>query len=252
MCDKEQLVGYLYEELPPREQAAFEAHLAGCAECRQEVGALGDTRRHLASWAPPEPEFNFTVVRTNAPATVRKMPVRFVPRWALAAAAALVVIAGAAAIANVEIRYRKDGTLVVRTGWSRPTADTAVPGPPAVLATAASDQLKAQVIALQQRLQQVEQSSQHLRVAEGTREGRVRDAISELRKILAESEARHRTEMAVHIAQVWKDFTAARVNDWARMQQAVVQAQGLTHRQLQQQRESIDSLRYLHTVSQQK
>ena len=67
-----------------------------------------------------------------------------------------------------------------------------------------------------------------------------------------ESEARQRIEMAAHVKQVWNDFSAARASDLARVQQTLMQAQGLTNTQLRQQRETLDSLRYLHTVSQQK
>jgi hypothetical protein len=257
MCNKEHLVGYLYDELTATEKAAFETHIDECAECRQEVDVLRQTRHHLSSWSPPEPEVTFTVVQTKRAAEPARKPVRwvpFVPQWGLAAAAVMVV-AGAMAIANVEVRYEKDGSLVVRTGWSARPPAVEVTGATAQADAfaAASEELRTALTVLQQRLQTVEQSFQQLQSAEQTRLAGARDAIStsDLRKILAEREGRFRTEMALHTEQIWKDFSAARVNDWARVQQAVGQVQGLTNRQLQQTRESIDSLRYL-TVSQQK
>jgi hypothetical protein len=39
-----------------------------CAECRQGLAELRGTRHLLASWAPPQPEFNFHIVRGAAPA----------------------------------------------------------------------------------------------------------------------------------------------------------------------------------------
>ena len=53
MCNKEQLVGYLYGELSAADRETFEAHIGGCEGCRQEVAELLHTRQHLASWSPP-------------------------------------------------------------------------------------------------------------------------------------------------------------------------------------------------------
>ena len=261
MCNKEQLVGYLYGELPAAEIAAFEAHLAGCAGCRAEVGQLRQTRQHLEAWSPPEPEFDFQIVQTRAARATAK---RFggIPQWAIAAAASLFVVAGAAAVAHVEVRYQPDGSVVVRTGWaSSPaaatdgaTASTARPAgaaPQAVASTAASEQLERQVLALIKRVSELEanQPAPGARAAGATRPG---ISAPELRKILAESEARQRAEIGVYVQQIWKDFNAARTSDLARVQQALGQAQGLTNIQLRQQRDSIESLRFLHAASQQK
>jgi Putative zinc-finger len=254
MCNKEQLVGYLYGELSAADRETFEAHIGGCEECRQEVAELLHTRQHLASWSPPEPEFNFTVVQSARTAAAPKRWLAFVPQWGLAAAAALIVLAGAAAIANLEVRYGQDGSLVVRTGWSAPpdsnapgaarpgSAEQTVPG------TATSDPLKGQVEALERRLVELEQR-QTTQSGVLAASGRPGITAPELRKILAESEARQQAELAVRIGQVWNDFTAARANDFARVQQTLGQAQGLTNRQLQQLRDANDSLRYLHSIS---
>ena len=257
MCNKEHLIGYLYGELAPAERRAFDMHVAECAECRQEVEALGETRQHLATWAPPEPALDFAVVRRPPPDVApRPRLLAFVPQWGLAAAAALLVVAGAAAIANVEVRYGRDG-VVVRTGWSAPPAGpgegTAAPSAspaPAAPAVASSEQLKADVLALERRLRELEQSqsSQLARVAVAARPGLT---VPELRRILAESEARQRTEIALQVGQVWKDFNAARANDAAYFQRTLGQAQGLTNYQLRQHRDSIDSL-YRVSASQQK
>ena len=115
MCDKELLVGYLYDEIDHAGRRALESHLAACAVCRDELAALRGTRQHLAAWAPPESQLDFQIVSGAArpPRTWRFGS----PTWGLAAAAVL-VLAAAAAIANVEVRYGGDG-LTVRTGWAR-------------------------------------------------------------------------------------------------------------------------------------
>jgi hypothetical protein len=260
MCNKEDVVGYLYGELSPAESSAFRSHLARCAECRGELEGLEATRQHLATWSPPDPELDFTVVqKPRSEAAVRRRWAVPVPQWALAAAAALLVVAGAAAIANVEVRYGQDGSLTVRTGWAGAPAEPPVPAPAAAAAaspgvtpvrfTAASaESLQSEIAALGQRLQEIENS---LRSGDRfTRNAGV--SASDLRKVLASSEDRQRTEMQVLIGQVWRDFNAARASDLARVQQTLMQAQGLTNTQLRQQRETLDSLRYLHTVSHQK
>src|SRR5580765_2148159 len=99
MCDQELLVGYLYDEMEPGDRRAFEAHLAACGGCRAEVKALRGTRVQLAGWTPPEPGFDFHIVKGAArpAAPVRRWAVS--PAWGLAAAAVL-VLAAASSLAN--------------------------------------------------------------------------------------------------------------------------------------------------------
>ncbi len=261
MCNQEQLIGYLYDDLSAPERAVFEAHLAGCAACRREVGDLRQTRQHLTSWAPPAPPLDFRVIQ----GTAARRPLAFIPTWALSAAAALLLVAGAAAIANLEVGRTADG-FVVRTGWGRTASAPAssvssAPAPsvpssappsaaapvPAAAAAAASDPMSGELALLRRRLEEIEaaQAQQIGRTAGAVKPG---ITTAELRQILAASEARQREEMALQIKQVWMDFSAVRANDLARVQQTLGQAQNLTNYQLRQQRSSIDE--YLRTVSQ--
>jgi len=250
MCNKEQLVGYLYDDLPAAERAAFEAHVAGCADCHQELGDLRRTRQHLTLWAPREPQFDFRVVRGATEPPRRRLA--FIPQWGLAAAASLLVIAGAAAIANVEIRRTADG-FVVRTGWARPSPATvagdAQPAGPTAAQIAASEQLTTELEILRRRLHEIEQT-QAQQIARTSVSVKPGVTAAELRQILSETESRQRQEMAMQLKQVWTDITAVRANDLARVRQTLGQAQNLTNYQLRQQRSSIDE--YLRTVSQQK
>jgi hypothetical protein len=251
MCNKEQLVSYVYEELAGGERAEFERHLSGCTDCQQELADLRGTRHRLASWSPPQPEFNFHIVRGAAAPAVPIAPRRrfaFVPQWALGAAAALLLIAGAASVANLEVRYGQEG-LVVRTGWMQKPIVGQPSTPPsradqplqAVPVSASSEQLKREIDTLTARLQNIEQTygPQLARVsspANGTL------TVAELRRILEELESRQRTEMALQVAQVWQDFNAARVSDYTRLQDVVSRAQGVTNQQLRQHRDSIETL----------
>ena len=123
-----------HDEVEPAERRAFESHLLACVECRTELKGLRAVRTRLGLWAPKEPELEFQVVRRPAAAVARSW-IRS-PVWALAAAAVL-VLAVASAIANVEVKYGSDG-LTVRTGWARVPAQAA--GVPAVTTVAGGDQ----------------------------------------------------------------------------------------------------------------
>jgi anti-sigma factor RsiW len=253
MCNKEQLVGYLYDELDAAERSVFEAHLAACAECRSEVASLRLTRQHLTSWAPPEPEFNFHIVRGAAAPPPARRWFGFVPQWAMAAVASVLVLAGAAAIAHVELRYGPDG-FVARTGWAEGAPGSASSGTQAPVQAAAtavsSEQLKAVVQVLENRLRELERA-QATQTVKASAPMQAAITAPELRKILAQSEARQREEMALQVSQVWKDFSAARITDFTRLQDVIGRAQGVTNQQLRQHRESIESL-YRVSASQQR
>ncbi len=126
--DKETLITYLYGECDPAERRLVESHLGGCSACAQEVEAFRGVRGTLAAWAPPERATGFRIVAEEAlePPEVRTATVLRHRRWwqapmpgLMKAAAAILLFAGGAAVANLEVRYDSDG-LVVRTGWMRP------------------------------------------------------------------------------------------------------------------------------------
>src|SRR5688500_3541516 len=191
MCNKEQLIGYLYDDLDLAERRTVEAHLAACDECRSEVAGLQQTRQHLKTWSPPDPELTFHIVRGAAPAPAAA-PRRFgfVPQWAMAAAASLLVLAGAAAIAHLELRYGPDG-FVVRTGWASAAAAPASGGPQAPSQAAAtavsSEQLKAVVQVLESRLLELERAqSTQMQMMKASAPVQAAITAPELRKILAQ------------------------------------------------------------------
>jgi hypothetical protein len=94
MCDqREQLIGYLYDECTPDERRAVEAHLNECHVCRAEIGGLRDVRQDLLAWDVPTHE---SVWRPFVAPRVTMTAWRAVPAWAMAAAATLVFAAGAA------------------------------------------------------------------------------------------------------------------------------------------------------------
>ncbi len=118
MCDdKSLLMAYLYGECDTAERRLVEQHLAGCATCAAELAALRSVRGALREWAPPEEALGFRIVRGKAGVPERAFRI---PAWAQLAAAVLILAVGAA-IANLDVRVGSGG-LTIRTGWQRTPA----------------------------------------------------------------------------------------------------------------------------------
>jgi hypothetical protein len=234
MCDKGLVLGYLYGELSASDREAFDRHLASCAECRSEVEGLRRTRTHLASWAPPEPDLGFQIIRSAAPiATASPRWWRPSPAWGLAAAATL-LLAVSAAIANVEVGVGTSG-IVVRTGWSRETSQPS--------AAAVSPEQLQRVSA---RLQELEGQLADRRNAQAAATpAAVTSAIRGMtdaqllklvREWIAESEERQQGVLARQILQVSRDHEAARRTDFDRLLVGLRQVQGTTAETFNRQR----------------
>src|SRR5262245_58516126 len=119
----EDLVAFLYNELPPDQRCAFEAHAATCLVCRSELTALGSIRTQLQEWTPPD-AFGSVIARQPAPSPPRTgwwAAAREIPAWAQVAAAAL-IMGVSAGIGNLDVDISRNG-LSVRTGWSAPAAE---------------------------------------------------------------------------------------------------------------------------------
>ncbi len=206
MCnDHELIVGYVYGELSGVERRAFEAHLAGCAACREELTGLRATRVHLAAWAPPEPDLDFSIVRGGSAPAAPPRRSWFAPAWGLAAAAVL-VLAVAAAIANVEVRYDATG-FTVRAGWA---GDGATPGDvrraEGQAAADAPDRSAARIAALDARVRELEaalarQPAGGVSAAAGTTMSDA-EMMRRVREIVGQSENRQQRELALQLAQV--------------------------------------------------
>lgn len=240
MCEKELLAGYLYDEMEPAERRAFESHLLTCGECRSELKSLRVVRTTLASWAPQEPELEFQIIRRPAAAAVPPPSRSWIrsPAWGLAAAAVL-LLSVASAIANVEVRYGTDG-LTVRTGWAR--AGAAAPVASAVVAPVSAQDaaLRGQLQTINQRLHDLE-SSANRPVMTAMHTASVQtppnDTLRQVRQMLADSESRQERELALRIAQVWRDVEGARRVDLDRVQRSLAEVQGVADTTILRQRE---------------
>jgi hypothetical protein len=117
------LVSLLYDDFEAGAKPSrgdLEAHVRACATCLAEFEALGGVRAQLAAWTAPDVALGFEVVRTGA-----REPLGWAQSFAAwasrqralpAAAAAVLVLGGAAALARLDVRYDQSG-LTVRTGW---------------------------------------------------------------------------------------------------------------------------------------
>jgi len=93
MCDeRERLIGYVYDECDAGERRLVEAHLEACETCREEIGGLRGVRTDLLAWDVPDHGSVWTpFVKARPTPSWRELPA-----WGLAAAASLMLLAGAA------------------------------------------------------------------------------------------------------------------------------------------------------------
>lgn len=247
MCTQDNndaLIGYLYGELPAEEARAFDAHLKSCAECRKDLAEFRGVRDDLLAWAPPECR-ELPSSWAEAP-IVMVTPTDRMRRWMPAvglAAAAMLLVAVSASIANLEIRYDAQG-LVVRTGRGTedvPSADEPQNAgfAPATSAAVTADDLAA----LERRLTQSFAGA-------GTRSGMQVVALTpdnpqlsrDVRRLIEESERRTRAEMAQRFLEFVGDFEGRRRADMLRVQQVLGQMQSRTGVELAQTRDAIGRL----------
>src|SRR5262245_34177640 len=155
----ETLVAYLYGEIDPAQRAAFEAHIATCDRCRHELVEMQGLRNQLQDWKVPEtrPIGRDRHSRTMEAASSRSAwkLLRDVPAWAQVAAA-LLVLAVSAGIANFTVRYDSNG-LTVPTGWCRtppegPTDASTVSERPRAEGNASATPWRSDLTALETRL----------------------------------------------------------------------------------------------------
>jgi Putative zinc-finger len=242
MCDQDALVGYLYDELSADERKSFEQHLEGCSDCRAEVSGLRATRARLPEWTVPEADHDIEVVRAARPVPVvrRTWPS---PAWGLAAAAVL-VLAAAAAIAHVEVRYDASG-FSARTGWNRgaaaeapTTAAVVAPAAPASFEFADREALQQQLVAIQARLDRLEVRSRETRTPAAAAAAPADAAVlRRVETLVRDSEARQQQLLAQRLLQLWRDVSVARRTDMETMQRGLMEVQGVTDTTVRRQQQ---------------
>ncbi len=248
------LIAYLYDEIDPAERRLFEAHLPSCSACRGELDELRGVRAQLSGWAPPALR-TASIRQPNDAARVLDDPGRpsappsrvwwnDVPAWARVAAAVL-VLAASAGLANLNVRYDRDG-LTVRTGWSR-LPDIAPPAPvPSAVAAAASAPWRPDLAALELQLRsEMRAVSAHPAPARAASSDA--EILRQVRALIADSERRQQSELALRVAGVVRDVNAVRTADLARIERTLGVLQNTTGAELIKQRQQM--MNYLTQVS---
>jgi anti-sigma factor RsiW len=265
--DNAALVGYLYDECDATERVAITAHVALCAACAAELAALESTRIQLGSWAPPEAQLGFTIVRSAAEPKaepVRLFPAvpkatalpswktgwfaRPLPAWAQVAAAAVIFATGL--------------SLGIARGTARETTQEATAAAtPAPTDNVSPGQLAALERRLRDEIAQIRTASTRVEasqpaLAEAHPSTANRDALKEVeeplmarvRALIDESEQRQQRELALRTTQIVRDFDSQRRVDLTQIQRNFGQIEGLTGAEVREQRQMLN---YLMRVSEQ-
>lgn len=262
-CDeKERLVAYLYGETGERERALIDAHVATCPPCADELDGLRAVRTDLAAWQPPVPDLGFRIVR-EAQAVSRRW--WQVPAWVPSAMAAGLLLAVAAAAANIRIEYGP-GVVTFRAGEAprsaqvrRVTAPAAVdPGASVKSSVPAGVQpaeLQAALSALEHRLRTematmrtAAPAAPSLQTASSESPDRA-GLLQHVQELIDASERRQQRELALRLAQVVQDVDTQRRTDMVRIENGFGQIEGLTGQEAARQRQLIN---YLMRTSQQR
>jgi hypothetical protein len=255
--DKELLVAYLYGEADAAGGREVEAHLAGCRVCATEIDGLRGVRTALSRWKPPDQSLGFRLVRDPVVVPIRRRWFT-VPAWAQAAAAALILVAAGAGLANLDIRYGPEG-LAVRTGWQKapvaPEAAAVVPAAAPVPAggsaavapwradlVALAGQLREEIAASRPAPQPVAAASLHPAPSEA-------ELLQKVSDMIAASEARQNRQLAQGLLRVNLDFARQRRMDLANINQGLGQLENRTGIVQTQNQEMMN---YLVRVSQKK
>ena len=240
--DKQTLVSYAYGEIDQDTRQAVDAHLASCDACAAEVTALGDVRSSIGLWVPPDVELDFAIVKKSQlpPSNVLR-PERWwktVPAWAQAAAAILVVAAGAS-IANLQVTSTAEG-VSVRTGWMQPAVSE-----PAVreangprVAGPAADEFTAQLASLEQKPRDEIRSTREQDARVAARTPADEATIRRVPQLIAASEQRQERELAVRFVELTRDMNMQRRADLLNITRGMVGYQD----QLQRQGQTINNL----------
>lgn len=244
---KESLIAFVYGELPRDEQRAFDAHLSACAACRDEVAGLRAVRDDLLAWAPPECRDlpSSWAVEPRVAVTPMDRMRSWAPAFGLAAAATL-VLAAAASIANLDVRYDDQG-LAVRTGRAAAVAavqQQAQPAAPARELTPAfitADDL----VELETRLRRTfDEAAPRASVQTAGLSPNNPQLTREVRRLIEESERRVQQEMATRMLDIYNEWDAMRRADILRMQQVIGQVERRTGVDLANQRNDLNRLMF--------
>ncbi|MBI3490973.1 MAG: hypothetical protein HY047_04160 [Acidobacteria bacterium] len=248
----EALIAYLYDDEDTARRAEFETHLAICWRCRDEVDALRGVRRQLARWSPPSfavASHQPPVASHQSPATSHRTWWREIPAWAQVAAA-LLVLGVSAGVANLDVRYDRNG-LSVRTGWSKPSTESAIaatgaapgvgpamPTPWRADLTALERQLRSEIRAVPASVA----TASHATAPARATPANDAEILRRVRALLDESEKRQQRELALRVGEVLRDVDAVRQADLRKIDRSLNGVQNSLGVEVLKQRESLNML----------
>jgi hypothetical protein len=215
---------------------------------------LRGVRAQLARWSPPEP--------INLQSTIDKGPSawwRQIPAWAQVAAA-LLVLGVSAGIANLDIRYDRNG-ISMRTGWSRPAIvveQTPAPGAAQAQLTGAAQTApwRADLAALERQLKTefraAQVSSTSPAAPAAARMASVSDAeiTRRVRALVEDSEKRQQRELALRIAELLRDVSAQRQADLVKIDRTLGVVQNSVGIEVMKNRQQLNQMDLLYRASQ--
>ena len=271
------LVTYLYDDggADSGARALFDAHVKSCARCRDDLDALRGVRTQLARWTPPEPHFVVANPQSRTPHSWWRQ----IPAWAQVAAA-LLFLGISAGIANLDVRYDRNG-LSVRTGWRQPPApDTRLggQGPLNVAqgaagvaqgspmtqgsalapspASATSAPWRADLAALERQLRTEFRSVQTSAAAASQQPQPARttagdaDVVRRVRALLDESEKRQQSELALRVAELMREVNAQRQADLVKIDRTLGTVQNNLGVEVLKNRQQLNQMNLLYRASQ--
>ena len=115
---REELIGYLYDEVDAEEKAGIESHLGACPACAQALERLGRTRNLMRAWTDEVPPASLVFAPEKTPWWKAILPPWtsagnrrwLAPGVSLGLAAVILVFA----VLNFEARYDGEGGLHVK------------------------------------------------------------------------------------------------------------------------------------------
>jgi putative zinc finger protein len=239
--NREALVAYLYDECDPEERAALDTHLLTCLTCATELRGLRGVRTSLAEWTAPDVPLGFRIDEEP----VGRAWLWPVPVWLQAVAATVLVLAGGAAIANLEVRYGADG-MVVRTGWQQSATPAvgemsrAMPASSPAQAAWRSE-LAAAVADLRREFAASDARAGAGPVAVRSTAGD-QDVLRRVQALIDRSEQRQQQELAIRFQQLLRDFQTTRSADLARIEESIGRMQVDTGKAIVTQKNYADML----------
>ncbi len=250
------LLVLLYDdEGTPDERADLQAHVARCQDCAQVLTSLDTARGALGAWHAPRLPLGFAFVRQG------RSPLRAVVWSSGLAAAAVLVLATAASLAQLDLRYDAEG-LRIRTGVAgaaaagvergtgqitgasspvraaSPAAAQASADPAWVRRASAGEppwradldllatQIRSDLVRLVQDTQQAAGPATVRVAAPGNPAGPVRtmtdtELLRRVQDLLDQSEIRQQSNLALRVTELGRQFELARQSDIVQVEQTL-------------------------------